>query len=129
MVKNWLTCICSNRLNLTCQWQNSRVRVIKPLGYFAFLKLLAHAKKVLTDSGGVQKEAYMLKVPCITLRARTEWVETVSEGWNVLVDTSLEEIVHMATTFNPTGVRQDIFGKDACHRIVDIIDRISTKGS
>jgi UDP-GlcNAc3NAcA epimerase len=61
----------------------------EPLGYVELTALLGNARAVITDSGGLQKEAYLAQVPCITLRANTEWTETVQLGWNVLVDLDL----------------------------------------
>jgi UDP-N-acetylglucosamine 2-epimerase len=68
-----------------------RVTLTPPLGYFELTTLLCHARAVLTDSGGLQKEAYLARVPCITMRPSTEWTETVDSGWNVLVDLDPED--------------------------------------
>ena len=76
------------------------ILVTEPLGYLDMIHLMAHAEKILTDSGGIQKEAYMLGVPCITLRENTEWVETVEAGWNVLVGAGREEIVDAIRRFH-----------------------------
>jgi UDP-N-acetylglucosamine 2-epimerase (non-hydrolysing)/UDP-GlcNAc3NAcA epimerase len=69
------------------------VTLTEPLGYFELTALLCHARAVVTDSGGLQKEAYLARVPCVTLRANTEWTETVELGWNVLADLDLNRVL------------------------------------
>jgi len=66
--------------------------LIEPVGYLEFVDLLDAAHRVLTDSGGVQKEAFFLETPCVTLRGETEWPETLTGGWNVLTDADGERI-------------------------------------
>lgn len=91
---------------------NSSVTLIEPLGFFDFIKLMNHAKMVLTDSGGVQKEAYILQVPCVTLRENTEWVETIKDGWNVLVGCDKNNIVKAVSEFKPSFVsHRNAYGK------------------
>jgi UDP-GlcNAc3NAcA epimerase len=99
-----------------------RIRLIKPVGYLEMLALEAGARTILTDSGGVQKEAYVLGVPCITMRETTEWVETVQDGWNVLVGSDHDAIVRAAREFVPEKERSDVFGKgDAAEAIARVI--------
>src|ERR671923_226254 len=87
----------------------AQITLAQPLGYLDFLELARHARAVLTDSGGVQKEAYLLGVPCVTLRDTTEWVETVESGWNVLVDLDREAAL-AALERNPPAERTELYG-------------------
>lgn len=104
--------------------KNSNVKIIKPLGYIDFLKLLKSSKKVITDSGGIQKEAYLLRIPCITLR-ETEWIETVKEGWNIIVDVDENKIIKRVNDFNPKKEPRNFLGNgSACEKIVKIINNI-----
>jgi UDP-N-acetylglucosamine 2-epimerase len=98
-----------------------RVPHTQPLGYLDFLKLARHARAVLTDSGGVQKEAYLLGTPCVTLRDTTEWVETVEAGWNVLVDLDRDAAL-AALDREPPAERPELYGGGrAAERVVDAI--------
>ncbi|MHB8510965.1 MAG: non-hydrolyzing UDP-N-acetylglucosamine 2-epimerase [Actinomycetota bacterium] len=95
------------------------IRQIAPVGYLEILALQMHARAILTDSGGMQKEAYCLGVPCITLRDETEWTETVDAGWNVLAGADPDMIAASAERFPPED-RPALYGNgDAAQRIVD----------
>jgi UDP-N-acetylglucosamine 2-epimerase len=97
------------------------VEVIPPLGYLDFLELARNARAILTDSGGVQKEAYLLGVPCVTLRDTTEWVETVDAGWNTLVDLDREAAL-AALERTPPVERPELYGGGrAAERVRDVI--------
>jgi UDP-N-acetylglucosamine 2-epimerase (non-hydrolysing)/UDP-GlcNAc3NAcA epimerase len=92
-----------------------------PLGYLDFLELARNSRAVLTDSGGVQKEAYLLGVPCVTLRDTTEWVETVDAGWNVLVDLDAGAALAALDREPPPGRPELYGGGHAAERVRDVV--------
>ena len=89
--------------------RSERVTITPPLGYVELTALLCNARAVLTDSGGLQKEAYLAGVPCVTLRSSTEWPETVQLGWNVLVDLDREAALAALARTPPTD-RPPLYG-------------------
>jgi UDP-GlcNAc3NAcA epimerase len=102
----------------------------KPLGHMDTIWLVSNAARVLTDSGGLQKEAYLLGTPCITLRDNTEWIETINARWNVLVGADPKKIHDAIAKFQPPNYRPKIFGPSgASERIAKIIDSFLSRQS
>jgi len=101
----------------------TNVCMIAPVGYIDMVRLEMDARLILTDSGGVQKEAYWLSVPCVTLRNETEWIETINSGWNLLVGTDKEKIINSIRSFIPPGVHPILYGDGkASLRCIDILE-------
>ncbi|HOT98416.1 MAG TPA: UDP-N-acetylglucosamine 2-epimerase (non-hydrolyzing) [bacterium] len=100
-----------------------RITLIDPVGYLDMIQLEQHARLVVTDSGGVQKEAFFFHVPCVTLREETEWVETVADGWNRLTGANAERILAAIQTFTPPAGQQAHYGDGhASEAIVRLLD-------
>ena len=98
------------------------VRLLTPVSYLDMIVLEKNAKVIITDSGGVQKEAYFYRAPCVTLRDETEWTETVESGWNVLAGTQAERIAEAAMKApRPSGWENHYGDGDAAGRILDIL--------
>jgi len=107
-----------------------RLRLVEPVGHAEMVALTRAARLVLTDSGGLQKEAYWLGVPCVTLRSETEWVETVAAGWNVLVGTDPEKIVNAVRTHVPPAHHPTLYGDGStAARCVSSLERALSHGN
>ena len=100
------------------------IRLIDPVGYLDMMLLEKLSRMVITDSGGVQKEAYIHKTPCLTVRSETEWVETVEDGWNHLVGDNLDLIPDLVHDFPAPHNWAHHYGDgEASNRIVEIMTR------
>lgn len=107
--------------------RSDSLRIVPPVGYLEMMFLLSHAKVVVTDSGGLQKEAYWAGVPCVTLMNETTWPETIDAGWNVLVDLQSDSICDAIRDFTgdaaPVGTdRPEVYGAPgAAQRLVNAL--------
>ena len=92
--------------------QCTNLKIVEPVGYIDFLRLMGNSMKIVTDSGGIQKESYLVGVPCVTIRNNTEWVETVNEGWNMLTGVDAEKIIKAIFHWEPVVQRtQELTGE------------------
>jgi UDP-N-acetylglucosamine 2-epimerase (non-hydrolysing)/UDP-GlcNAc3NAcA epimerase len=108
------------------QYAYANICIIDPVGYLDMVRLELSARMILTDSGGIQKEAYWLSVPCVTLREETEWVETISVGWNQLVGADTRSIITAARNFKPPEYHPPLYGDGkTSERVVELLNRAS----
>lgn len=108
----------------------NHVKVMQPISYLEMLVLENNARLILTDSGGVQKEAYWLSVPCITLRDETEWVETVESGWNILSGADKHRIVNgvrCSSKLRPVSPESVYGNGDAANQICDVLQDVGSR--
>jgi UDP-GlcNAc3NAcA epimerase len=96
--------------------QCTNLKIIEPVGYIDFLHLMTNSMKVVTDSGGIQKESYLVGVPCVTIRNSTEWVETVNEGRNLLTGVNVEKIIKAIFHWEPVAQRTQELPSEVLHQ-------------
>jgi UDP-N-acetylglucosamine 2-epimerase len=104
--------------------RGDNITTIDPLSYMDMMALMSRARTIFTDSGGIQKEAYVLRVPCVTMRADTEWTETVDGGWNVLAGSDPDTIVAAADRA-PPATQEPLYGEGAAAKIVSVLLSVS----
>jgi UDP-GlcNAc3NAcA epimerase len=114
----------------TCGYDLRSVQVLPPCSYLEMILMESRARFILTDSGGVQKEAYFVKVPCITLRDETEWVETIANGCNVLTGANRQAIVQAAANCLGAGPWTAVYGDgNAARRIIEALRNYRPDGT
>jgi UDP-N-acetylglucosamine 2-epimerase len=102
--------------------RGSKIELCKPMGYLDFVRLAAGADKILTDSGGVRREAYLLRKPCVVLLELSWFPEIAKTGWKVLVGPEPNRIAELIRDFEPTGPYVELFGNGKAHyKIVDVL--------
>lgn len=104
---------------------SKNIKIIEPVGYLDMLQLQKNSIKIVTDSGGIQKEAYFMDKPCITMRDETEWVETIDDGWNILVGAHSEKITKAILEFEAPQNKTNAFGDGhAAEKICNLLDKL-----
>jgi UDP-N-acetylglucosamine 2-epimerase len=99
------------------------IHFIAPQAYLDFLTLMDNCSMMLSDSGGIQKEAYILEKRCVTLRPETEWVETVDSGWNMLLPPEDHSFPEAIRDFQEPTLHPDIFGQKVAQRMLDELEK------
>jgi len=111
-----------NILNNMQHNQFKNIRFIEPQAYLDFLLLMQRSQMIFTDSGGIQKEAYILAKPCVTLRPETEWLETVQTGWNLLLPVNSGHFPLAINDFKPAETHPALFGENVAEKIMQLLE-------
>ncbi len=112
--------------NILCQIEPEKfnnIRFIEPLSYLDFLTLMQASEMILTDSGGIQKEAYIIGKICITLRPETEWIETVKTGWNILLPPQSKEFPEKILSVSKPSIHPPLFGSEVSQKILSVLEQ------